>query len=195
MLNNVAVDDPVQASTMNEVITHVNTTPNRAIFTSDGHWTVPQGCHSFKVYLCGGGTRGLWFHSESGSYGVDGGRSPLTSKYFQGFDVGTTFPITIGAAGLGTGSLAERNGGTSYFGTLLHSTGGLVENSAMGSHNGDIIHGNELFCVSLALGPAVGGSVLVGYGAPGAGDKYRVSGYVPTPPPSPGGPGICVIEW
>ena len=51
----VAADEPVQASTTNQLIANVNASPGIAIFTANGTFSVPNGVHKFMVTLCGGG--------------------------------------------------------------------------------------------------------------------------------------------
>ena len=153
------------------------------------------------MYVAGGGTYGYPFDIESMAPGAPGARSPLVSKIFGGSDTGTSFAITIGAAGKATGSAAVRNGGTTSFGTLLHSTGGIVADTVAGTHNGDMMHTNDLFCSmqTIWLGPAGdidGGSHFVGYGAPGKGGQRLYRASVDSPEAGwPGGPGVCIIEW
>lgn len=201
MINEVAVGDPVTAERTNQIIRHVNGTPGRAIYKESGIWTIPAGCHKFRVYLAGGGTSGYAYDIESGVRGADGARSPMCSKIFTGYEVGTSFVIEIGAAGKNVGATEVRNGGTSKFGTVLQSTGGIVANTVMGTHNGEILHANEIFCdiQTIWLGPSGnidGGTHFVGYGAPGKGGQRMYRGSVDSPEAGwPGGPGICVIEW
>jgi len=190
-LSSVAVGDPVQASLNNRLIAHANGTPGRAIFLSNGLWSVPQGVFQFKVYLCGGGGgRGLDYPFGEGDigYGGRGGISPLCSKIITGQETGTTFTITIGAAGT-----QGNNGGTSTFGALLTSNGGYPgQNSSgsgftfsgdRGSHNGQIAHSNELF-------------LKVGNTSKSWGQGYGTGGIINIDNQDlPAVDGICVIEW
>lgn len=180
----VAVDDPVQASTQNNLIKNANGSPGRAIFTANGVWSVPQGVFQFKVYLAGGGGLGgpaYGDNHEGFTYlgdGQRGGQAPLCSKIISGQEAGTSFAITIGA-----GATTSVPGGTSSFGALLQSTGGGpgtdLSQGGTGTHNGQMRHGNQMFCISQNNG----------YGEGGSGGTYgSIPGY-------PGNPGICVIEW
>lgn len=189
-LSSVAVGDPVQASLNNRLIAHANGTPGRAIFTSNGVWSVPQGVFQFKVYLAGGGGgRGLDYPYGEGEigYGGDGGPAPLCSKIITGQETGSSFTITIGAGGA-QGS----DGGDSTFGALLTSNGGLHgQNSSgssavlpglRGSHNGTITHTNGLF-------------MYLGNLAKGEGQGYGTGGKFFDIYDLPAVGGICVIEW
>lgn len=188
-IDNVAVADPVQASTQNKLIAHANGSPGRAIFTANGLWSIPQGVYKFKVYLAGGGGKGsqAYFSTSEGfTYlgdGARGGDSPLCSKMFAGLDIGTSFSIVIGAGATGGGP-----GGTSTFGALLSSSGGTAATGGgaspgapggSGSHNGEIRHTNQLFQVSQNNGYGQGGEGGTYYGTDG----------------SNGNGGICIIEW
>lgn len=178
-LETVAVDDPVLASTMQQVIAHVNGSPGRAVYVANGTWSVPNGVHKFKVTLCGGGGRsGANVVGGGGedSYvvpGANGGSAPMISAIFEGVELGTTFAITIGAGG------TSGAGGTTSFGTLMSSSGGGAGGGSgtatfpAGAPN--VYHANEIFCFS---------SAGVGYGRGGpSGDLL------------PGYSGIVVVEW
>ena len=187
-ISTVSTNDPVKASTQNQLIQHANGTPGRAIFTSNGNWSVPQGVFKFKVYLAGGGGQGgdaYGTYYEGFNYQGDGGRggdSPLCSKVIFGVEPGTTFAITIGAGSTGYGA-----GGTSTFGALLQSTGGgkgvggssPPSHGASGTHNGELRHTNALFQSSQNNGYGQGGQ---------GGSYYGTNG-------KNGNNGICVIEW
>lgn len=177
-LETVAVDDPVLASTMQQVIANVNGSPGRAIYTSNGTWSVPNGVHKFKVTLCGGGGVGGFDTTGGGgedSYvvpGLPGGNGPMISAVIAGVELGTTFAITIGA-GSGSGT-----GGTTSFGTLMSSSGGGPD-GAPGSATfpagaPNIYHANSIFCINAAGVP---------YGSGGARGRGA------------GANGIVVIEW
>lgn len=178
-LETVAVDDPVLASTMQQVIAHVNGSPGRAVYTSNGTWSVPNGVHKFKVTLCGGGGRAGAATSSGGGEdsslvpGPNGGTAPMISAIFAGVELGTTFAITIGAGG------TSGAGGTTSFGTLMSSggggAGGGTGTATFPAGAPSVYHTNELFCV----GPA-----SVGFGRGGNdGDG------------GPGYPGVVVVEW
>lgn len=184
----VSASAGAKASEHNQVFHHVNS-GKRAVFTSNGIWTVPDGCHAFIVWLCGGGGIGndstVTGDPGDPTYGpgTDGGDSPLASLVVTGQAIGSSFAITIGAAGVRTGSV---NGGTSSFGALLSCTGGIA-GGAPGSvsvGSGYMLHGNLLFGAGYQL------NKLRGYGAGGAGSPGG-----PTGIGSDGMPGICVITW
>src|SRR5574337_433503 len=145
MIESVAVDNPVLASTMNQVIDNVNSSPGRAVFTANGSWTVPSGVHKFKVTMCGGGGRGgegySYFGGESGGGGTwnggPGGDSPMISAVIAGQAVGATFAVTVGAAGHGAlGSPPNTAAGSSSFGSLMSVAGGGVGGNAAMSTEG-----------------------------------------------------------
>lgn len=183
-IDSVAVDDPILASRENQLISHVNGTPGRAIFTSNGVWSVPAGVYQFKVYVAGGGGKGGPAVVGSGesfgfiSDGKRGGDAPLCSKIITGQDIGTSFAITIGAGATGSGA-----GGTTTFGALLQSTGGSVGSEyaqgTSGTHTGTIRHGNAMFQASQDNG----------YGQGGRGGVFDDNAG------ANGNNGICVIEW
>lgn len=179
-LSAVAVDGAITASHHNQVRDHVNTARGYAVFTANGTWSVPSGVHNFVVYLSGGGgaagstvaTGGELDIYYPGGKGGDGG---LCSKVISGQDIGTSFAITIGAAGV-----------ASTFGALLSSNPGgnggsypTASQGIRGTHNGTLGHGNAMFV------DADG----VPYGSGG----IPVDAALPTgiPPKQ----GICVITW
>lgn len=187
-LPSVAVDEPITASNMNQLITHVNGSPNRTIFTSNGTWVQPDGCHRFKITLCGGGGAPGRF------YGNRGGDSPMVSYIHSGSDIGSSFVITVGGAGvIGTPSGSDSTaGGTSSFGTLLSSTGGTQGSSngtSVGSRGSasfppgapQVYHANDLFLYGHQPVP-------YGHGGNGVSDLGVVTSDDLTP-------GIVVVEW
>lgn len=199
-IETVAVDEAIRASTQNKLIANANGSPGRAIFTSNGSWSVPAGVYRFKVYLAGGGGAGgdAWEYFGSGvdgggyrGEGGRGGNGPLCSRIFSGYEPGTTFLITIGAGAVPAGPFgvpAATPAAASTFGTVLTSnpggngTGGTVANpsqGAQGSHNGQIVHTNQLFLASQNNGYGEGGQ---------GGNATHPNGFN-------GNPGICVIEW
>lgn len=195
-LSAVAVGDAVQATLQNELISNVNGSPGRAVFTANGVWSVPPGVHRFKVSLVGGGGYGGQARELSDGFNVTsqkgslGGSAPLISAIISGQDVGTSFTITVGAGG----SAGSTTGGTTSFGTLMQSTGGGVGgigDTGIGSPGTATFppgapafyHANALF------GAAYYDNVLVGYGTGGQG------GVSFGPPPGNGQSGLVVIEW
>lgn len=191
----VAVGDPVSASKTNQLIDNVNGSPNRVVFVVNGSWSVPSGCHRFKVTLCGGGGAGGSATTFGGGEdstiipGQPGGDGPMISAIIAGQEIGSTFAIVVGAGG------TSGSGGTSSFGTLMSSTGGAAGGSGAYADKGSpgtatfplgapsIFHTNELF------GHGYEVNELRGYGRGGrGGDSGFGSGY-------DGRPGIVVIEW
>lgn len=187
----VAVDDPVQASTMNDLIANVNGSPGRQVFTANGTFSVPEGVHQFKVSICGAGggsgAPGSYYASEeySATAGGNGGVSPLVSAIVSGQEPGSSFSVTVGAGGAGTG-------GSSSFGTLLTVAGGGAGGAGpsapgvgstgstgaiSGSLSGSVLrHTNSLF---------LNGSLLA-YGSGGAGSSAGTNNGID---------GIVVVEW
>ena len=176
----VAVNDPVDAPKTNQLIDHVNASPGRAIFTSNGVWAVPSGVHKFRVYLAAGGGGaepdttgggGDTFFTIPGGPGFD---AHLASCDFAGVDIGTSFAITIGAGG----GISGGTGGSTSFGASFSATG------AVGYTN----KGTVTF-PSGALAPMYHSVMRYlnssgqGYGQGGAGSGAA------------GRPGIVVIEW
>jgi hypothetical protein len=185
----VAADDPVTASTMNQLIANVNSSPGIAIFTSNGTWAVPSGVHKFRVTLCGGGG-GIGDIGVGGGGedvfsipGSDGGDSIARRIYVSGADIGTTYSITIGAGG---GAIA--NGGPTSFGTLLTVAGGSCGATPVKGAPGNPT-GGTLISQALAVGNQsvalfdTPGNVMRGYG------EGAINGA------TSGAPGIVIIEW
>lgn len=197
-INAVAPDDPVEAGTVNQLIDNVNGSPNRVYFTASGTWTVPSGCHRFKVTVVGGGGYG---GDGASTGGVDsvflpggrGGEAPMISLIVAGADVGTSYGITVGAGG----SYASPTGGSSVFGTLLTSTGGGVGGTGYigGAARGSVgtptfpsgapsaIHINTLHGYDYLF------NTLRGYGEGGSGMSHDGG------PRGDGAPGLVLIEW
>lgn len=158
------------ASEVNQLIHHVTGSPNRAVYGADGVWTVPDGCHRFKVTLCsyggtsssydGGGDTGLLA-------GGRGGHSPMVSRIIDA-EVGASYAITV-------------NGFETKFGTLLSSTAGGNNSGPNAGPDGtstgaELQHGNELFYLA---------------GKPCGKGGQSTGGIMP----ENGGFPICVIEW
>jgi hypothetical protein len=165
----VSVDNPVKASTMNQIISNVNVSNNRAIFTANGTWSVPVGVHRFKVTLCNIGAASTGLVTVGDGFQIDGpqgAHSPMASKIFSGIDEGTSYAITF------TGDK------TSFGADALYSRGGAVG----WLHNGDIVLGNKTFMADAVLGFGEGGPAAKTQGGSITGG-------------GPGGPGVCVIEW
>lgn len=175
-LGDVDAGVAVKSSTHKQVVSHVNGSPGRKVFTGNGSWQIPDGVHSFKVTLCGGGGGGYHYQWNEADNYYDGGDSPMVSRCISGLDIGTTITVTVGAGG-GVGA----NGGTTSFGTYLSSSGGhgatQSGNGSRGSANfqggqNGLYHGNDTFVTSGGAPYGGGGSGAVG-----------------------GTAGIVVIEW
>lgn len=173
----VAVDDPIEAATANQLIANVNGSPGRAIFTANGLWSVPDGVHKFKVTLCGGGAGGHPDTSGGGgedSYiipGDPGNDSQMISALYSGVDVGTSYTVTIGAGG----ATADASGGTTSLGSILSSTGATSSSKGTATVTG----GTQ----SMYRDHFVLNSSGVPYGSGGAGGGGA------------GAQGIVIIEW
>lgn len=97
-------------------------------FTSTGTFTAPSNCYSVEVLLVGGGGGG----GSARAVGADvrnsggGGGGGTVRKAFLPVTPGTSYTVTIGAAGAGgAGSGAAGSvGGDSSFGSLLTALGG-----------------------------------------------------------------------
>lgn len=197
---NVSVGQAVTADTMNELITNVNSSPQRVVFLADGNWSVPAGVHRFKVTLVGGGGGGSTGTMGGGgedSYdapGTPGGSALMVSAYFRQFEPGTTFPVTVGAGGaggvIGVNGGDGGTGGESAFSTTFSSSGG--PGGGAGPTHGSatwpagqphIYHVNEMYIHSISEGE------YVGYGRGGK------AGFGLGSPGSQGRPGIVIIEW
>lgn len=177
-LSTVAVDDPILASREQQIIAHVNASPGRAIFTSNGTFSVPNGVHKFRVYLAAGGAGG---HPDTMGgagedsyiiFGAAGNSSHLSSAEFVGVDIGTSFAVTIGAGGVGPDS----TGGTTSFGSTYSATGATSGDKGtvtFPSSPNAMYHSNGLYMSS--------GGWQYGQGGAGGGNN----GYQ----------GIVVVEW
>lgn len=185
----VTVDEAVQAATMNQLIANVNASPGRAIFTSNGNWSVPDGVHKFKVTLCGGGSGGwagytLVVGEDIQVVSGDPGKSShMISACFAGIDVGSSYVITIGAGGAGGASSGAHGsqGGDTSFGTALVSPGAAYNSKGSVTSGGgaaQLLYYDHVFAKS-------------------SGDRYGDGGLggVGDTAGSTGQPGICVIEW
>lgn len=190
-LSSVAPDDPVEAPLMNQLIANVNASPGVAIITASGTWAVPSGVHKFRVTLCGGGgTGGDFGVGGSGedvfsTPGGPGGDSIARRIWVAGADIGTTYSITVGAAG-----------GSTSFGSLLTVSGGGVGASdstsavtpgskgAAGTITGGSMSGSAL---------AVGNESVAIYDTPYNIPRAFGQGGLRTS--DAGAPGIVVIEW
>ena len=177
-LSTVAVGDPILASREQQIIAHVNASPGRQIFTSNGTFSVPNGVHKFRVYLAAGGAGGYPDSAGGGGEeshvipGIAGNSAHLSSAEFVGVDIGTSFAITIGAGGVGVGAA----GGTTSFGSTYSATGatsGSKGTVTFPSSPNAMYHTNGLYMNS-------GGWA---YGQGGSGGS--VNGYQ----------GIVVVEW
>lgn len=182
-LNSVAVNDPILASTNQQIIAHVNGSPGRQVFTANGTFSVPNGVHKFRVFISSGGQGGSPVTAVGGgedSHLVDGatGNSGfMVSADYSGVEIGTSFAVTVGAAG-GLFGLA---GGTSSFG-LFSVTGASNAGRGTVTPPGGVTpmyHMNGLYCDNT-------GSP---YGSGGRG------GTVAGLDALPGTQGVVVVEW
>lgn len=194
-VSTVSADDPVQASTMNAVIAHVNGTNNRLVFTEDGVWTVPAGVQRFKLTMSGGGGCGgdPGFFGDVDFPGGRGGVGGMASKIFSGSAAveGTSYAITIGAGAAyspltpGTGG----TGGTTSFGSLMTSTGGQKGRTGSGAPGaqGDfgVATSGSLYQDNITI---LSPGTRTPYGSGGTAGTTSVSGGV-------GFQGICIVEW
>lgn len=166
----VTVGQAVTQSESQAIIDGINAQGQRVIITANTTWAIPAAVYRFKVTLCGGGGAfGSSFVSGGGSTnpGLNGGDSPMCSKYISGVDPGTSIPVTVGSGG----SFIGGNGGTTAFGSYFQSTGGVHSNGptqgARGTHTGEIAHSNGAFVQSNGKGYGSGGDVINNSGAPG----------------------------
>lgn len=167
----VAVDDPVQASTMNQLILGANGSPGRAVIVANGTWSVPDGVHKFKVTVGSGGHGGAsdtYGGSGEDSYlipGAPGANGKIGSSCVAGVEPGTSYSITIGAGGG-----ADTAGGTTSFGTLMSASSSAVSFAAGSTSNA---YHPPMLCNS-------GGTLYSGGGAGSGGT---------------GAQGFVMIEW
>jgi hypothetical protein len=183
-LSTVAVDDPVLASREQQIIAHVNASPGRQIFTSNGTFSVPNGVHKFRVFLAAGGAGGRSYTTGGGgedSYiipGAAGNSAHMASCDFSGVDIGTSFAVTIGAGGAGP----DGTGGSTSFGSTFSATGASTGGKGTVTFpSGDVrasYHGNGMYANSAGRGYGQGGD---GYDGVSSG--------------SGGTQGVVVVEW
>ena len=180
-ISTVSKGEAVLASSYNQLVANVNGSPGRSIFTSSGTFTVPAGCHKFKVWICGAGGHG---GAATGTppYAGDGGDSPLVSALFSGVDVGTTFAITVG-------SVSSSGGGSSSFGTSLVVSGGSggTSNADTDGADGSVTTntGSSIMYHAHVLLDSSGSA----YGVGGAGATAQGGSG------SAGTQGVVMIEW
>ena len=176
-LNTVAVNDPVLASTHQQVIAKVNASPGRQVFTSNGTFSVPSGIHKFRVFVISGGAEGNALGSGGSgedSYtiaGEDGLSGFAVSVDYAGVEIGTSFAVVVGAAG-----------GTSSFGSTFSITGATgVSRGTVTAPGGSspMYHMNGIYCNNSG----------VPYGSGGAGADLIGT------PLQPGVQGVVVVEW
>lgn len=182
-LSTVAVNDPVLASTHQQIIAKVNASPGRQVFTSNGTFSVPTGIHKFRVFVISGGQGGQATqvmgagedsYLVAGAAGKDG---YCVSVDYAGVDIGTSFAVVVGAGG----ALDEGAGGTSSFGTfsITGASGAGRGTVTVPGGSNSMYHMNGLYCNTSGIP----------YGSGGAGGTA-------TPEPSqPGVQGIVVVEW
>lgn len=119
-LSTVAVNDPVLASTHQQIIAKINASPGRQVFLANGTFTVPTGIHKFRVFVCSGGQGGFEATTQGGGEdaflvpGVAGSSGYLVSVDYAGVDIGSSFAVVVGAGG----AAPEGVGGTSSFGSF-----------------------------------------------------------------------------
>lgn len=127
-------------------------------FTSSGTYTKPSGANFVMVELWGGGAGGRGGHQ--GPYnnnnfqygGVGGGGGAYVYKMFAAPQVGATEPVTVGAGG-SAGPMyngAGGAGGTTSFGTLLYSGGGVAPQSSTAASAGGVVAINNPGTVALS---------------------------------------------
>jgi hypothetical protein len=93
------------------------------IFTSSGTWTAPTGVTTVGVTLLAGGGGGGG--TSATNTGGGGGGSGGAGMGWVTVTPGTTYAVTVGAAGTAGGAGAAGGaGGGSSFGTLITATGG-----------------------------------------------------------------------
>lgn len=92
------LDDPIGAATCDEP----------QVFTSDGTFTLPEGCTGVTIEAWGGG--GAASPRSSDGESADGGAGGYAVKTRLDLPAGTTYTITVGDGGM-CGSTAMVNGG------------------------------------------------------------------------------------
>lgn len=129
------------------------------VFTGNGTWTKPVGCHRVKVRVVGGGGAGGGAPATAGNFGVGsgGGSGGYTEKTLA-VDLIATSNITIGAAGAANSGTTGGSGGASSWadGTNTVSAGGGAGGSSAGA-------GTTIFAVGGGSGGTggAGGDVTI----------------------------------
>lgn len=157
-------------------------------FNTSGTYTVPAGTTRMAVYTFSGGGGGGNSRSTTGAIGGRGGYA--ASLILNSVTPGTTYNVTVGAAGAGAGygwGVDGGAGGASNFGGILNS--GSVNNSASSNIAGHVV-GNAQGAAGGNFG-ANGGIHEAGAagGAGGAGGNLVMSGPGLTSPFAYGGGG------
>jgi hypothetical protein len=107
---------------------------NGLIFTSNDTWTCPNGVTAAHVIVVGAGGGGGGGTFNRGGGGGGGGEVHIRELIVS---PGTTYTVTIGAAGTGGASgVAGGDGGDTSFSPLITATGGGGGGSSSGSANG-----------------------------------------------------------
>lgn len=151
----------------------------KTIITTSGNWVCPTGVTQIDVLIIGGGGGGEYGSGGNGSGGDGGGGGQVLRKVVA-VTPGTSYPITIGAAGagmpMGGGSSGGSAGGsTTAFG--FTAVGGLRAGNQVTHQNG----GHGAFSQQVGTGLAVatpagdGGSGRFGYGGGGGGGDGKGS--------------------
>lgn len=182
-LSTVAVNDPVLASTHQQIIAKVNASPGRQVFLANGTFSVPTGIHKFRVFIAGGGQGGydvVTMGMGEDSYLVDGAAgndSFLVSADYSGVDIGTSFAVVVGAGG----AIHEGAGGTSSFGAFSITGASGAGRGTVTPPGGStpMYHMNGLYCNNTGIPYGTGGN-----GGTAALDVAL-----------PGTQGIVVVEW
>jgi hypothetical protein len=90
----------------------------RSYLTSAGGWRVPSGVTRVTALAVAGGGAG------GSRVGGGGGAGGLVLRSVQTLTPGRSETITVGAGGIGVANLAGKDGGNSFFGTLITAIGG-----------------------------------------------------------------------
>lgn len=182
-LSTVAVNDPVLASTHQQVIAKVNASPGRRVFLANGTFSVPTGIHKFRVYVASGGQGGhavLTMGAGEDSFlvtGPNGNDGYLVSVDYAGVDIGTSFAVIVGAGG----AIHEGAGGTSSFGAFSVTGASGAGRGTVTPPGGStpMYHMNGLYCNNTGIP----------YGSGGAGGTAALDAALP------GTQGVVVVEW
>ncbi len=140
-------------------------------FTTSGTWICPQGVTSIQVEAIGGGAGGRNTANTNGHVGGGGGGGAYAKRVGVTVVPGTTYTITVGAAGNGgsatVSSTAGSNSTATFGGVIITAAGGSI---GVASGTNGLIAGGAGGTVAASLGD-IGNIFAGGNGGSGLGSS------------------------